>query len=95
MSDGEIATALVMLGALIGLRFDVFAVLLLTIGVVVALATRGIQAGDAALTVALQTVVGMMLFQASYLLTAMLVSVKRRYAARLRAGRQVPRQKDH
>lgn len=94
MSDGEIATVLLMLGALIGLRFEVFAVLLLTVAVVTGLATRGLHAGDGALTIAAQTVVGMMLCQGSYLLMAMLVSAKRRYVTRPREGGHMPWEKD-
>jgi predicted ABC-type exoprotein transport system permease subunit len=90
MSDGEIAAALLMLGALIGLHFEVFAVLLLTVAVAVGLATRGLQAGDVALTIVAQTVVGMMLCQGSYLLTAMLVSAKRRHVPRPRDGHHLP-----
>lgn len=94
MSDGEIATALIFFGAMIGLRFDVFAVLLLSVGVIAALVTRGVAAGDPALSVVFQAAIGAVLLQVSYLAAAMFVALLRRAGVRLGAGGGVPRGKD-
>lgn len=95
MSESEIAAALVLLGVLFALRFEVFAVLLASMLVVVGLIMHGVTVGDGTLAIALKTVCGVILFQVAYLFGGMLLSLTRRLIARLRGDAHVlPRGKD-
>lgn len=95
MSESEIAAALVLFGVLFALRFEVFAVLLASMAVVIGLVAHGVAAGDSTFAVVLKAIFGVILFQVAYLFGSMLVSLARRLIARLRGdGHVLPRGKD-
>lgn len=94
MSQGEIAMALVLLGVLLALRFEVFAVLVTSVVVVVTLVVHGVATEQSALIVVVQTIVGVVLFQGSYVLGGMVLTQGRRLVARVRHGRPMPHKKD-
>lgn len=95
MSESEIAAALVLLGVLFALRFEVFAVLLASMVVVVGLILRGIAIDDGVLATALKAALGVILFQVAYMFASMVISLVRRRIARLRGdGPVLPRSKD-
>jgi hypothetical protein len=94
MPQGDVATIVLILGALTALRFGVFAVMLLSALLLVGFVVQGVVAGEAAGIVALRAACGAVLFQAAYLAAAMLAGRRRHSGAQISAGPRMPPEND-
>lgn len=94
MSQGDVATIVLILGALTALRFGVFAVVLLSALLLAGFVVQGVVAGEAAGIVVLRAACGAALFQATYLAAALVAGGKHRSGARISAGPRMPPEND-
>lgn len=80
MSQFDVAFVLLIAGILVGWRVNVFAMVPLAAAAMLGIFLHGRQAGDGALTLALHVVEGLVIFEAAYVLGAMLSEARRRVA---------------